>query len=346
MANLVQRGSMVFGLATTVSTTFATSVDTSKSFIRSWVPVSGQTAPQVFQAAVNFTTTGASVNSITATRYTGTGTPTVYFEIISLDNIKVQHFPLVAFLSTDATINQTITAIAATNKAFALTNGVVNSATTSNAHGGWFGANISSTTNVALTRGATTSSAAQVSLQVIEFTDSTIVEHQTVTANATTVTTTLSNTIDPAKHFVVYSMRATGGVLDAFPQIYLSGTNTLNTNRNVITGATTTVEAYVVIPAGCVVEVDTGADLASTSNPITVANVTSTALAFTIPSWGNSGTGSAWASQTGEAVMISTTEVDLNIFAAGNTTPYALQTIQLPSTFLQQMTLTTMGIGN
>ncbi|HWB33788.1 MAG TPA: hypothetical protein VG753_00490, partial [Candidatus Paceibacterota bacterium] len=231
-----------------------------------------------------------------------------------------------SFGTSTTSQSNTLTTLGGTDKAFAFVSGRLNSSSSSATHEGLFRADISSTSNCDVLRGAS-GTAASATLQVVEFTDSTTVEHQTITASGTSTSTTLSNSIDTTSAFVVYTFSGSSGNLSIVPYCYLSDATTITTGRGASSG-TATIEAYVVNMSGVSTEVDTGSNITSTTTPVSISNVTDTSSAFCVFQSSNSGTGTSWANQLSGASMISTTEVDIIKNNTSNTNPWALQTMQ------------------
>ena len=94
MAYLVQRGSQDMGSSTSVSVSLGTAIDTSKSFILiSRLPITGgNSAPNNWAIEAYFPTTGSSISSFNLDRYGTTTGVTVYWQVVQMDNISVQHF--------------------------------------------------------------------------------------------------------------------------------------------------------------------------------------------------------------------------------------------------------------
>jgi hypothetical protein len=276
----------------------------------------------------------------------------VYWEVVQLDNIKVQHVNNISFASTDLSLGQTITALAATNKAFAYVTGRGNTATNTLGGSGFYRGNITSTTNVNVIRGITGSVAGSATLQVVEFTDATTVEHITVTGlTAVGNPQTLGTSVNTAKAYSIsnFTQESATSTLNACICSYVSGSTTVTAFRGNTIGSTSSVDIYVVSPADA-----TATSVSSASNSLpgattianTIANVTDTSKAWTFNTFSSAGSGSAWASEEGAGQLTSTTNVNTLYQNTTNTRWYGLQVMQAPVGSGDELNLMTMGIGS
>ena len=332
MATLVQNGSITLTAAST-TVTLGTAVDTSKTFIliTQYDGVGNTSFPFYWAVEAYFPTLGASETSVNfdTGSYTA-GTPiTVYYQVVTLDNISVTHINQVSVASGDTLLSNTIS-ISATNKAAALVTAWSSTGTSANSGMALHAADITSTTNCNVTRGVS-GATGQYTLQIIEFTDDTTVEHITVSASSTTNNTTTSGTYSTTQAFVFYSFYGSDASISLMPLPYLSGSTTLACDRSATSaGDVATVQAYIVNMTGCTVAQYTAADVSSTTQAVTITSVGDITQAFSVLSMGNSGTGTVWGNAIAGAILTTTTNINIYKLNTTNTTPYNLQVVRLP----------------
>lgn len=337
VTNLVQIGSVDMNGNSSVDVDIGVPIDTSKTFILASSAVSSSNTPAAFLVEAYFPTTGTSISSFRLT--TGsTGSGVVYWQVVTMDNISVQHFSQISIGSSDTSVSQTITAVGGTDKVFPIVSTMLNDVI-ADTHYGLVSADIASTTSVTLTRGAS-GTAAESTLQVIEFTDDTTVEHQQVSHSSTgSVTTTPTNTVDPTVAFVVFSFSGTTDGAGASPEVYLDSSGNLIVARSGAAG-TTTVDAYIINMSAASTEVDTGA-VQTLVVPVTVSNITDTPAVFVIFSNSINTTGTSWSTLIAAAQMLNSTTVNVYANSTAFSKPWALQTVQLPFTASSAPTVTT-----
>jgi hypothetical protein len=324
----VQRGATDMGSATSKTVTLPEPVNTSNTWIKIWLGLGNSSSPNSIFIEAYFPSLGSSITSFNLDRYGTTAGITVYWQVISMGNIKVQHLNNISFGTSTTSISQGISTIVGTDKAFAFVTGRVNTGTGSLAHEGLFSTDITSTTNVDIVRGAA-SVTATATAQIVEFTDSTTVEHKSITISGTSTDTTLSNSVDTSVAFTIFTYRASGGTLNTNPIVELTSSTNLQVRRGA-TSNTTYVEAYVVNMANVAKELATGANITATSTLVGTTVVTNMTAAFTIFSLTNSGQGTTWANELAAAIIASTANDIIYKNNTNNTTAWSLQTVQLP----------------
>lgn len=327
----VQRGASDMGSLTTRSVTLTIPVDTTKTWIKIWLGVGNTSSPDDFTIEAYFPTLGNSITSFNLDRYGNGSGVTVYWQVITMPNTKVQHLNNIAFGTSTTLVSQTMTAISATDKAFSFVSSRVNTSSGNNTHQGLFSTDITSTTNVDVERGAATV-AAVASVQIVEFVDDTTVEHESITVTGTQTDTTLSNSIDTSVAFTIFTYRTSAASLNTNPIVELTTSTNLQIRRGAASN-TTYVEAYVVDMAGVDKELDTGTNITATVTSVPTTVVTNITAAFTIFSLTNSGTGTTWSNELAAATIASTSADTIYKNNTSNTTAWSLQTVQLPVIF-------------
>ncbi|MCA9325216.1 hypothetical protein KDA23_04100 [Candidatus Saccharibacteria bacterium] len=326
--HLVQRGATDLGGATSVTVNLDTAVDTSQTWIKIWLGLGNSSSPNSIFIEAYFPTLGSSISSFNLDRYgTATGI-TVYWQVISMANTSVQHINNVSFGTSDLTNSQSITTLAGTDKAFAFLSGRVDTSSGNQANSGLFAADITSTSNVAITRGANGNNAS-VTLQVVEFTDATTVEHQSIAISTTSQDTALINDVDLDVAFTIFTYQADGATLNTNPIVELTSPTNLQIRRGA-TANTTYVEAYVVNMPGAKKELASDTNIVNTTVLVPTTVVSDVTAAFTIFSLTNSGQGTTWANELAAAVIDSTSQDIVYKNNTRNTTAWSLQTVQLP----------------
>lgn len=324
----VQRGSIDLGANTSVTVNLAIPVDTSKTWIKIWLGVGNSSSPDSIFVESYFPVLNQYVDSFRLDRYGAVTGITVYWQVISMDNISVQHINNVVFGAGNTIVSQPISPIVSLNKAFAFVSGRVNTTSGSLAHEGLFSSNITSTSNVNIVRGAGTS-VGMASLQVVEFTDSTIVDHQSITVANMQTDTTLAGSVDISSAFTIFTYHASAGTLNINPIIELTSSTNLQIRRGAVNN-TTYVEAYVISLTDTRKELDAGDNITSTVTVVPTSIIRDIDYAFTVFSLTNSGTGTTWANQLAAATITDTNTNTIYKNNTNNTTAWSLQTVQLP----------------
>ena len=328
----VQRGTASLG-STDASTTATLSkaVDTSKAFVIVDANTT-ETNPDHNKVLGYFTTEGASQTGLTFERGLASGTVTIYWQVIEHSALSVQHGSIAIADASGTTGDGTITAV---NLAKTM---VIAShkATASSSITQWAGStpttHLTSTTNVRATLGATAAGDTTIRYQVVEFTDATTVQHETLSIGATAnnATATISAVV-LADSFIVGTYRTTesGQHQTKGGQFHFNSTTEVEALRGDTSG-TTTCEVFVVeLPSTAITQSHTIADVGDPTAQ-TITEVGHTSETFTIGSGRtSSGTGGGFDRNAFSTELSSTTNVNVRLGDTGATAPYELFVVEL-----------------
>ena len=209
----IQRGTIALTNPATSNTATITGVDTARSYVSFLGASSSNTASAVSNLAIplvvltNGTTVTASVN----TAETSTNTVTVSYEVVQLKAVKVRSVQYAQFsgTATSATENVTISSVAVGDCMV-----IQNGQTSANANAGrCFTAELTSSTNVAFTRGQTTSTVQSAGVTVVELISTfAAVQNISATGYATSATSVDQSitALNTADSFLTYQGISTG----------------------------------------------------------------------------------------------------------------------------------------
>lgn len=227
----VQRGQINRAPGLTNITTSIINVDTSKSFLL-FDSLSNGSTP-----ALGMFTAELKSNSINFSRYTGSATANISWQIISHPWIEVQRGS-VSMVTGQNETNITISDVNR-SRSFIIVNGRADSTTVGGFHFGYTTANFINSTTIRLRRDSSVAVASIVDYQVVEWFGSQVQNGSATMTAAASATSTLSPNIDQTKTFLIFSKRETSTATQVARELVhgvITNQNTLTFNRITPTG--------------------------------------------------------------------------------------------------------------